>query len=233
MMKTLNTSSRWLFILCIPVLLLAVSTGAAVNSLWLYKYGFEKYAISQSTGLAETELDKAARGLISYFNSGDEYISLNVVKDGQPFALFNQREIIHLKDVKGLIRLDYAVLLVTLLYVSGFSAVRLIRTGGKERRRMAAEEIAWGSGLTLVLMAFLGLSALLGFDRLFLGFHLLSFSNDFWQLDPSRDYLIRLFPQGFWYDATLSIVMSTAATAVILGGVSGRYLLSAKKKSAA
>ena len=120
-MKALGVAAKWVFMLCLPILLLTASIGWAVNSLWLYKYGFEKYEISQSTGLAEVELDKAARGLISYFNSNEEYINLTVVKDDRPFVLFNQREVIHLRDVKGLLRLDYWVLPGTLVYVIGYA----------------------------------------------------------------------------------------------------------------
>jgi len=95
--------------LCLPILLLTASIGWATNSLWLYKYGFHKYNASQTTSLADTELEKAAAGLISYFNSDEDDISLTVVKDGKPFELFNQREVVHLRDVKGLIWLDYRV----------------------------------------------------------------------------------------------------------------------------
>jgi hypothetical protein len=115
-MKTLIVTARWLFILCLPVLLLAASVSVAANSLWLYKYGFEKYDISRETGLDSAELDKAARGLIGYFNSGDEYIDITVEKAGRPFSLFNEREVAHLKDVKGLFRLVYKVLLGSLVY---------------------------------------------------------------------------------------------------------------------
>ena len=115
-MKALNIVAKWLFILCLPVLLLTASIGVAVNSRWLYENGFEKYDISRNTGIAEAELEEAASGLISYFNSGEEDISLTVIKDGEPFELFNQREAAHLRDVKGLIRLDYRVLLGTLIY---------------------------------------------------------------------------------------------------------------------
>ncbi|MBA7476754.1 hypothetical protein ES707_12148 [subsurface metagenome] len=124
-MKVLSITTKWVFILCLPVLLLTASIGWAVNSLWLYKYGFDKYSISQTTGLAQTELDKAATGLISYFNSSEEYISLTVIKDGKPLDLFNQREIAHLKDVKGLIWLDYWVLLGTLIYALGYVGISL------------------------------------------------------------------------------------------------------------
>ena len=75
-MRILGIAAKWLFILCLPILLLTASIGWIVNSLWLYKYDFEKYDISQATGLADSELEKAASGLISYFNSNEEYITL-------------------------------------------------------------------------------------------------------------------------------------------------------------
>ena len=229
-MRVLGLAAQWLFILCLPILLLMVSIGWAVNSLWLYKYGFEKYNVSQTTGLAEAELEKAAKGIISYFNSDEEYISLTVVQDDQPFTLFNQREVIHLKDVKELIWLDYWVLLGSLVYALSYAGISLFW-----RKRRYWRRLAWGvvggGGVTLALMLALGLGTLLGFDRLFLQFHLISFTNRFWQLDPSKDYLIMLFPGGFWYDATLFCVLATTVGAVVLGGVAGVYLKRTKKKT--
>ena len=111
---------------CLPVLLLTASIGCIANSLWLYEHGFEKYNVSHTTGLTEQELEKAARGLIAYYNSGEEYIDIKVMKDGQSMVLFNQREIVHLKDVKGLIRLDYRILLGTLIYFATYIAVSLL-----------------------------------------------------------------------------------------------------------
>jgi len=216
-MKVLLTIAKSLFILCLPVLLLTASLAWAVNSLWLYQSGFEKYEVSQTTGLAEAELQKAARGLISYFNSGDGYISLSVEKNGKPFELFNEREEMHLKDVKGLIWLDYRVLLGTLVYALVYAGVSVWR---RDWRRLGWGLVG-GSGLTLALVLALGLGALLSFDQLFLQFHLLSFANEFWLLDPTRDYLIMLFPGGFWYDAALLCAGVTAGLAVVLGGVGG------------
>jgi integral membrane protein (TIGR01906 family) len=213
--KIVGTTAKWLFILCLPLLLLSASIGGAVNSPSLYKYGFEKYDVSQTTGLAEEELEKAATGLISYFNSDEEHISLTVIKDGQPFVLFNQREVTHLRDVKGLFWLDYWILLGTLIYALAYAGVSLWQ---KEWRRLAWGLVG-GSGLTLVLILALGLGALFNFDQLFLQFHLLSFTNELWLLDPTKDYLIMLFPRGFWYDTTLICALATVVGAVILGGV--------------
>ncbi|MBC8429362.1 MAG: TIGR01906 family membrane protein [Dehalococcoidia bacterium] len=229
-MRILGIAAKWLFMLCLPVLLLTASLGWATNSLWLYEYGFEKYNVSQVTGLAEVELEKAAAGLIGYFNSDEDYISLTLVKDGEPFELFNHREIIHLKDVKGLIWLDYWVLLGTLVYVLAYAGISLFW-----RKRRYWRRLAWGvvggGGITLALMLALGLGTLLGFDQLFLQFHLISFTNELWQLDPTRDYLIMLFPQGFWYDATIFCGLATTGLAIILGGVSGGYLLFTRRRA--
>jgi len=219
-LRILGIVAKWLFMLCLPILLLTASIGWATNSLWLYQYGFEKYNVSQTTGLADSELEKAAAGLIGYFNSDEEYISLTVKKDGKPFVLFNQQEVIHLKDVKGLIWLDYWVLLGTLVYVLAYAGVCLFWRKRRYWRRLAWGVVGGGS-ITLALMLALGLGTLLGFDQLFWQFHLISFTNELWLLDPTKDYLIMLFPQGFFYDTALFCALATGGGAVVLGGLTG------------
>jgi integral membrane protein (TIGR01906 family) len=208
--------AQWLFILCLPVLLVTASVSAAMNCRMLYTYGFNRYDISQVTGLASEELKKAAGGLIDYFNSGEENINLVVTKDGQPFTLFNEREVQHLKDVKVLFRLVYKLLIGTLIYALLYASLTL---AVRQDRRRLAKGLVFGSGLTLLLMLVLGLYLAIDFDGFFLQFHLLSFANDFWQLNPLTDYLIMLFPEGFWFIATLVVAIGTAAGAIILGGL--------------
>lgn len=68
-------------------------------------------------------------------------------------------------------------------------------------------------------MIFLAFWAMFGFDRLFILFHEVSFSNEYWILDPTRDYLIMLFPGGFFYDAALLGFGAVILEALILGGI--------------
>lgn len=209
---------------CLPILLVTATIAFEFNSLWLYRNGFEKYNISQVTGLSEAELEKAATGLISYFNSDEEYISLTVIKDGKPFELFNQQEVAHLKDVKGLIRLDYRLLLGTAIYVGAYAGICLFWRRKRYWRRLAWAVVG-GSSIALGMMLALGIgSMLLDFGQLFTQFHFLAFTNELWMLDPTKDYLIMLFPEGFWYDAAMLFAKITIGVAVTLGGVAGRYL---------
>ncbi len=228
-MKFIAIAGKWLLIICLPVLLVTASVTWAANSLWLYKYSFDEYGVSQTTELAQSELDKAAVGLIDYFNSDDEFISITVIKDGEPFELFNEREVAHLRDVKRLFQMVYRVCLGALAYALVYAGISLF--WWRDRRRLAWG-LAGGSCLTLVLMLALGLGALLSFDWLFWQFHLISFANDLWLLDPTRDYLIMLFPRGFWYDAMLLCALTTVVGALVLGGVGGWYLLSRRKRIA-
>jgi len=214
--------------------LLTASIGWAANSLWLYENGFEKYSVRQYPELAEFDLEKIATGLIAYFNSGDEYISLTVMKDGEPFELFYEQEIIHLKDVKGLIWLDYRLLLGTLIYVLAYAGVGLF---WRRDRRRVAWGVVWGSSITLGIIAALGIvSTLVDFGEAFTQFHFLAFTNELWMFDPTKDYtkdyLIMLVPEPFWYEATLICGGITAGLAVILGGVAGGYLVFTKRRSA-
>jgi integral membrane protein (TIGR01906 family) len=219
----LATIARWLFVLCLPVVLITASILAAANSRVLYNYGFDKYAVSETTGLAEEELDRVARGLIQYFGSNQESISLVVEREGEPFELFNAREVLHLEDVKGLFHLDYMVLLWTLGYALSYIGVSFILDRLGFSRRLSRAVIA-GGVLTLFMMLAAGLATFFNFDGFFYQFHVFSFANDFWLLDPATDFLVMLFPQGFWYDATVAVALATTAVALVLSGIAWLYL---------
>ncbi len=219
----LSAVARWLFILCLPLMLLTAGIAVAFNYSWLYQYGFNKHDVGLTTGLEEDQLEKAADGLIGYFNSDEENISLTVIKDGQSFELFNEREVAHLQDVKGLFRLDYRVLVGTLSYILIYTGIYFFYRK-KEYRPALAKAILYGSALTLIILLAIGLGALFDFDNLFWQFHVISFDNDFWLLNPATDYLIMLFPQGFWYDATIFCALVTTVSAIILGTTSWLYL---------
>jgi integral membrane protein (TIGR01906 family) len=215
--------ARIVFILSIPFLLLTTAIGIAFNSVALYEYGFDKYDVVSTTGLDRSELVKSAETLISYFNSGEEYVDLIVEKDGVEFELFTREESIHMKDVKGLVRLNYGVLIGTFAYVLGYSSYYLYR---RKDGGVIARDFLIGSGVTLVLILALWLGSLWNFDELFYQFHLIAFSNDFWS---AEGYMLKLFPGGFWYDAVLFCVLGMAAAAMLLGVVAGSYLFFTKK----
>jgi integral membrane protein (TIGR01906 family) len=131
-------------------------------------------------------------------------------------TLFSEREVTHLKDVKGLFSMVYKVLLGSFIYAVVFIGLSLFWW---RDRKLLGGGLFFGGCLTLALMLVLGLVIAFDFEGFFLQFHLLSFANDLWMLNPATDYLIMLFPQGFWFDAALFCALATAGGALILGVV--------------
>lgn len=217
-MKVARSIVFWLFVFCLPVLIVTSIIRWEVSEIRLYEYGFEKYRIDEVTGIDVLQLRGVAQHLIDYFNLKVDSVQVTVTRQGQQFALFNEREVVHLEDVRNLVQLDYRVQLAGLMLM--VACILVFWLGFKEWWRMPVRGLLWGSVVTLGLMLFLALWAIIGFERLFILFHLVSFSNEYWILDPARDYLIMLFPGGFFYDAALLIFGAVMLKALVIGGAS-------------
>ena len=229
-LRILGIAAKWLFMLCVPILLLTASLAGAANSLRLYEYGAETYNVSQRLAdagleLTDSEIKQVYADLISYFNSNKENVNITVVKNGEPFNLFTPEETIHFRDVKGLIWLDYWLLLGTLVYALAYAGVSLFRW--RDRRGLAWGLIG-GGGITLALMLAFGLGAVFGFGDLFYQFHLVFFTNPYWS---AEGFMLKLFPEDFFRDAALFCALTTVGLAIILGGVSGGYLLFSRRRA--
>lgn len=216
--KIIATALYWLFILCFPLLLGTTTVRGEVNSARLYEYGFDKYNVSQTTALNSTQLSAVAQRLIAFFSSRVETPQMNVTNVyGEEFELFHDYELVHLDDVKGLFQLNSLVQEAVLVYIVIY--ILLFFLGMKRRWWDLARGVMWGCVLTLALVAGLGLASLFFFEEMFVQFHLVVFHNLYWLLDPGRDYLVMLFPQGFWVDAVYIGVGLIAVEALLLGSL--------------
>ena len=209
----------YIIVLLLPALFITTSVRLAFNALPLYLYGFQRYGASERTGIAPGDLEQVARELIAYFNSDREALAVRTRVGGVERELFSDREVAHMRDVHGLVqgffRWQAATLVAVGVYVAGGFALR-----GRAFAGELGWALFWGGALTLGLFVVFAAGVTVGFSRLFLLFHLVGFSNQLWVLDPSRDYLVMLFPAGFWFDAALAVAVATAllaALAVVVG----------------
>ena len=229
MTGVLNTVAGALVIVAVPLFLIAASVAWAVNDPGVYRRGFEKYEISVYSGITDEDLVRVGGELRRYFNSSEEPLRVVVPVFGVERELYNEREVHHMRDVKGLVRGTYVVAGVTLLYLLVFKGVGYYLCRWKFAVRMARLGM-WGGVVTLGIVVFVGLFALVGFDSLFLLFHQVSFANDLWQLDPRTDYLLIMFPQGFWFDATMRVALTTIIGAILLVVLGLGYVLYDKRR---
>jgi integral membrane protein (TIGR01906 family) len=129
---------------------------------------------------------------------------------------------VHLADVRWLFELNRMLLLVAVVAVAAYVIWHTLKEHG-EWRSLASDALR-ASGITVGLLAVTGVVALVDFHRLFVLFHVISFDNPFWLLDPSTDYLVVLFPAGFWQDVGLITGALTGIKALFLGGTIGLLL---------
>lgn len=209
-----------IFALSVPLFLVATNVNLVTRDLSFYETEFASYRVAESTGLTSAQLREVAQAFIAYFDGPPDSLNIQVDLAGVRRPLLNGREVAHMIDVHHLMTL------VRRLGVgAGIAAVGIVIVGFLVGRRMFVSVLGTlclaAAALIWTLVALLGGLAMLDFSELFVRFHLLSFSNDLWVLDPRRDYLIRLFPEGFWYDATVRTALLTlleSSALVFLGG---------------
>jgi integral membrane protein (TIGR01906 family) len=115
-------------------------------------------------------------------------------------ALFTERELSHMQDVKNVVQPVLWIGYVVWAFLLGMGL--WARFGGWWTEYVRG--LRRGGWLTVVLLAVIGLFAGISFWQFFTVFHKLFFTGDSW-LFLYSDTLIRLFPMRFWQDAFLSV----------------------------
>lgn len=213
-----------MLIIAVPFFYVTFTMWNAFNSGSLYNYSFSHYDADQVTGIDNAQLKLAGRDLIKYFNDDRLYLDTRVTVNGQSQRLFNEREILHMRDVKSLVvHLLHWGLWASALYIAVFIVVGYTLW---QRRMLVilARGFFLGSFVTLIMIAAITLSAVIGFDAVFTKFHTISFSNDLWQLDPSRDKLIQMFPESFFRDAVLLVGGICILMSLVFGSLAHLFL---------
>ena len=219
-----------LFIVALPVALVTTNVRIVINEPRLYEYATDHYNTTATTGIARDELLGASGELRDYFNNDEESIFVRVEKDGEPISLFNPRETAHLRDVKTLVQTSFRVQEMAIIFVLAY-VVGVFIWAREGSLRTLARQVLLSGLFSLVVIGALGAAIAVGFDQTFEQFHLIAFDNDFWRLNPARDHLIQMFPEGFWRDVSLGVGVATLAQLAVLAALSGAYLGLTRRES--
>ncbi len=195
----------------------AFSVRYATTSASWWERGFERYDASGRTGLPQDEVLRVAQETRDYLTNDEARLDVEVGGT----AFYSEREILHMIDVKRLMARTFDAGWAALGFIVAFVAVTAWRSRGRVLSALARSTLS-GCGVVALLVVVLGIIGLTGFDSAFRNFHLLFFTNDLWQLS-SRDGLIQLFPQRFFFDTTLLIGGVTLIFVVGCGALSAIY----------
>jgi integral membrane protein (TIGR01906 family) len=153
----------------------------------------------ETIGIDESTLDTIATKLAHYLNDIDDDLAFEVDVFGERTQAFNARELQHMVDVKNIFqlmnRLKYIFIGLILLIIIAI------------RKKYLIKSLVYAFISSLIFLILLGLSVMIDFQRIFILFHELSFTNDLWILNPETDLLIRLLPLNFFKNITLNILL--------------------------
>ena len=228
-MNAISRIAAACFIIALPIFLITSNVRILASEVRFYERGFREYDAPEATGLPLSELDRAAREIIDYFENDTETIRIVVNDNGEELSLFNAKETEHMEDVKWLMRVVYRVQEISMAFVLSYVVAVFLWTGERSLRSLAKLSLA-GVAAGCAIVATLGALALAGFDQFWRQFHEIAFRNDLWQLDPDTDRLIQMFPEPFWEEATYIVALLTLAEVTLIVAISAAYLLASRTR---
>ena len=218
LLRLLRTVAEVALAIALFTLPIAFTVRYATSSASWWERGFERYDATGRTGLPQDEVLRVAQETRDYLLNDEDRLDVSVA--GASF--YSEREILHMIDVKRLMARTFDAGWAALGFIIAFVAITLVRSG-KRAASSLARSVLTACGIVALLVVVLGVIGITGFDAAFRNFHLLFFTNDLWQLS-SRDGLIQLFPQRFFFDTTLLIGGVTLIFVLAAGGISAAYL---------
>ncbi len=168
-----------------------------------------QYADTSVSLVGQDEYPKLAASLTGFLSGRIDTAQIDIIKDGRILPAFTDNELLHLQDIKGLLRLAFTLKHVALsLIISVFIFSFILRKRITDLFGMMSPRliINWAAGITLVLLHSIVLWGLINFEGLFYAFHKLLFRNDLWLLDPETDLLLQLMPLELFISYGVDII---------------------------
>lgn len=220
--KTIINILVTLLVLDVPFLLYSYNFNKIVFDNNFYKKEFEKHEVYGR--LEGYDIEEINNNVLSYLKNEDIYLA----DDG----FFNERERIHLMDVKGQVQIILYILYFSIILFFVLIFLLVILNGNLKKIMKNVGIVFLFSGILTFLDSFVfWLIAKGNFDFVFELMHKIFFKAGTYVFDPYFERIVVLYPQQFFYDITVKIVLDTLVISLVLGLVGLVILLYKKIKT--
>ena len=193
----LSFSLKYILIILASIFFIFISISGVLFFIlkhdYIYEYNLNFYPITERTSLEIEEIREINSQIKNYFFDETEFLEVSI---------FNEKEIYHMKDVKDIInnlflygKLSSVVFVIIALICVKKYKVRIYSV-------FKASSIVYSAVLLALAIGFL-----ISFNKLFIIFHEIAFSNDLWKLNINEDYLLMMYPENFFRDIALLILI--------------------------
>jgi integral membrane protein (TIGR01906 family) len=218
--KIAISTSMLLITLAIPILLVLLSVRLVMTPLFLqleyHRPGFP----DDFYGFTLEDRLHYAPYAIDYLLNGEDISYLGNLTFSTGAPLYTEHELSHMADVKLVTRAAFFLLLI-----GGIAAgiIGFVLWRNRATRPDFWQAMFSGGLLTLGCIVVIVLGAVFAWDYFFTTFHELFFKEGTWMFLYS-DTLIRLFPEQFWFDISLTLGVFTVGGALALTGLAWRQM---------
>ena len=154
-------------------------------------------------------------------NVGDRLMQkiLSVITsvEGEEQDFFNEQDRLHMADVKNLFLGGMKV--GWICFGAGLVLLGILIYMKTDWKKLFLRAYSMALGVWAIVLAFLGIAFSIDFTRCFTIFHKIFFTNDLWIFDPATDYMIRMLPEGFFFDMVIRIIVTFIVALVLLWGL--------------
>ena len=197
----------------------------------VYRYEYEKYDVLSDLDMNMDDVMYVTHEMMDYLRGKGDTLSVMTTVEGREQDFFNEQDRFHMGEVRDLfiggLNIRFGACVAAVLCILFLIITRA------DIKKIIPRSYWIALGITGTAVLFLGIAAVVDFDSVFVQFHHIFFDNDLWIFDPAEDYMIRMLPEGLFYDMVMRIGAVFVASLVVLLALSFiPKILDRKKKLA-
>ena len=169
----------------------------------VYRYEYEKYDVLSDLDMNMDDVMYVTHEMMDYLRGKGDTLSVMTTVEGQEQDFFNEQDRFHMGEVRDLfiggLNIRFGACVAAVLCMLFLIITRA------DIKKIIPRSYWIALGITGTAVLFLGIAAVVDFDSVFVQFHHIFFDNDLWIFDPAEDYMIRMLPEGLFYDMVMRI----------------------------
>lgn len=175
-----------------------------------YSKSYKKYNTLETVKTTQEDLDYITKTTLDYLKDNNDDLNIEYHCDGKALPVFEDIELIHMKDVKDLYQ-SAIIIRNILLIISILGLIYIIF-----RKQTLKKEFSITIMFFFAILIIIVCRCLIDFDSFWIGFHKIFFTkNDYWLLDPRTCILVNLFNSNFFFDLCFKISLISILILVI------------------
>ena len=180
----------------------------------VYRQEYEKYDVLSDLDMTMDDVMYVTHEMMDYLRGEGDTLSVVTTVEGQEQDFFNEQDRFHMGEVRDLfiggLNIRFGACVAAVLCILFLVITRA------DIKKVVPRSYRIALGVTGAAVILIGIAAVVDFNAVFVQFHHIFFDNDLWIFDPAEDYMIRMLPEGLFYDMVMRIGAIFVVSLVVL-----------------